>query len=66
MDKRFYYIDTVYQILFWKFNLVKYNHKVINCCSMLFHVHSGASNTEIACVFDVRHKKNICYRNLQK
>ena len=57
--------DTVDEILFWKFNLVKYNNKVTNCYNIpLFHVHSDASNTGIACVFDVREKKNICYRNL--
>ena len=44
---------------------MKYNNKVINCYNIpLFHVHSDASNTGIACVFDVRGKKNICYRNL--
>ena len=59
------YNDTVDEILFWKFNLVKYNNKVINCYNIpLFHVHSDASNTGIACVFDVRGKRNICYRNL--
>ena len=59
------YDDTADEILFWKFNLVKYNNKVINCYNIpLFHVHSDASNTGIACVFDVRGKKNICYRNL--
>ena len=59
------YNDTVDEILFWKFNLVKYNNKVINCYNIpFFHVHSDASNTEIACVFDVRGKRNICYRNL--
>ena len=43
----------------------KYNNKVINCYNIpLFHVHSDASNTGIACVLDVRGKKNICYRNL--
>ena len=30
----------------------------------LFHIHSDASNTEIACVFDVKGNENICYRNL--
>ena len=55
------YNDTADEILFWKFNLVK----VINCYNIpFFHVHSDASNTEIACVFDVRGKRNICYRNL--
>ena len=59
------YNDTVDEILFWKFNLVKYNNKVINCYNIpLFHVHSDASNTGIACFFNVRGKKNICYRNL--
>ena len=59
------YNDTVDEILFWKFNLVKYNNKVINCYNIpLSHVHSGASNTGIACVFDVRKTKNIRYRNL--
>ena len=59
------YNDTVDEILFWKFNLVKYNNKVINCYNIpFFHVHSDASNTGIACVFDVRGKRNICYRNL--
>ena len=59
------YNDTADEILFWKFNLVKYNNKVINCYNIpLFHVHSDASNTGITCVFDVREKKNICYRNL--
>ena len=44
---------------------MKYNNKVINSYNIpLFHVHSDASNTGIACVFDVRGKKNICYRNL--
>ena len=44
---------------------MKYNNKVINCYNIpLLHVNSDASNTEIACVFDVRGKKNICYRNL--
>ena len=59
------YNDKVYKILFWKFNFVKYNNKVINCYNiLLFQVHSDASNTVIACVFDWRGKKNICYRNL--
>ena len=59
------YNDTVDEILFLKFNLVKYNNKVINCYNIpLSHVHSGASNTGIACVFDVRKTKNIRYRNL--
>ena len=58
------YNDTVDEILFWKFNLVKYNNKVINCYNILFfHVHSDASNTGIACVFDATGKGNICYRN---
>ena len=44
---------------------MKYNNKVINCYNIpLLHVNSDASNTENACVFDVRGKKNICYRNL--
>ena len=44
---------------------MKYNNKVINCYNiLLFHVHSDVSNRGIACVFDVRGKKNICYRNL--
>ena len=44
---------------------MKFNNKVINCYNIpLFHLHSDASNTGIACVFDVRGKKNICYRNL--
>ena len=30
----------------------------------MFHVHSDASNTGIACVFNVKGKKNICYGNL--
>ena len=30
----------------------------------MFHIHSDASNTGVACVFDVKGKKNICYRNL--
>ena len=47
------------EILFWKFNLA------INCYNIaLSHVHSGASNTGIACVFDVRGEKTICYRYL--
>ena len=59
------YNDTVDEILFWKFSLVKYKNKVINCYNIpLFHVHSDASNTVIPSVFDVRGKKNICYRNL--
>ena len=59
------YNEMVNKILFWKFNLVKYNSKVINCYNIpLFHVHLDASNTRIACVFDVRGKKNVCYRNL--
>ena len=59
------YNDTVDEILFWKFNLVKYSNIVINCYNNpIFHVHADASNTGIACVFDVRGKKNICYRNL--
>ena len=59
------YNGTVGEILFWRFNLVKWNNKVINCYKiLLFHVHSDASDTRIACAFDVRGKKNICYRNL--
>ena len=59
------YKDTVDEILFWKFNLVKYNNKVIKCYNIqLFHVDSDPSNTGIACVFGVRGKKNICYRNV--
>ena len=59
------YNDMFDEILFWKFNIVKYNNKVINCYNNpFFHVHSDASNTGIACVFDVRGKRNICYRNL--
>ena len=59
------YNDTVDEILFLKFNLVKYNNKVTNCYNTtFFHVHSDASNTGIACVFDVRGNRNICYRNL--
>ena len=59
------YNDTVDEILFWKFNLVKYNNKVINYSNIpFFHVHSDASNTGIVCVFDVRRKRNICCRNL--
>ena len=59
------YNDTVDEILFWKLNLMKYNNKVINCYNIpLSHVHSDASNTGIACVFDVRRMKNICYWNL--
>ena len=43
----------------------KYSNKVINCYNIpLFHVHSDASNTGIACVFSVRGKRNICYRNV--
>ena len=58
------YNDTVYEILLWKFNLVKYSNKVINCHNiLLYHFHSDASNTGIACVLDVRGKENICYRN---
>ena len=57
--------DMLDEIFFWKFNLVKYNNKVTNCYNIpLFNVHSAVSNTGIACVFDVRGKKNICYRNL--
>ena len=49
------YNDKVDEILFWKLNIVKYNNKVINCNNIpLFHVHSDASNSRIACVFDVR------------
>ena len=59
------YNDTVDEILFWKFNLVKYNDRVTNCFNItLFLLHSDASNTGIACVFDLSGKKNICYRNL--
>ena len=59
------YNDTVDEILFWKFKLVKYSNQVINCYNIpLFHVHSDASNTEIVCVFNVRGKRNIYYRNL--
>ena len=44
---------------------MKYNNKVINCYNIpLVHVHSDASNIGIACVLDVREKKNICYKNL--
>ena len=40
------YNETVDKMLFWKFNLVKYNNKVINSYNIpLFHVHSDASNT---------------------
>ena len=40
------YNDTVDETLFWKFDLVKYNNKVINCYNIpLFHVHSDGSNT---------------------
>ena len=43
------YNDTVDDISFWKFNLVEYNNKVINCYNIpLFHVHSDARNTGIA------------------
>ena len=42
---------------------MKYNNKVINCYNIpFFHVHSDASNTGIASVFDVR--GNAFYRNL--
>ena len=59
------YNDTVDKILFWKFNFVKYNNKVINCYNIpMFHVHSDANKIGIAFVFDIRGKKNICYRNL--
>ena len=55
----------VNEILFWKFKLMKYNDKVIHCYNIpLFHVHSDASNTGIACVFNVGGKRNICHRNL--
>ena len=58
------YSDTVDEILFWKFKVVKCNNKVINCYNTpWFQVHSDASNTGITCVFDLR-GKNICYRNL--
>ena len=44
---------------------MKYNKKVINCYNiLLLHVHSDTSNIGIAGVFDVRGKKNTCYRNL--
>ena len=44
---------------------MKCNNKVINRYNIqFFHVHSDASNTGIACVFDVRGKRTICYRNL--
>ena len=44
---------------------MKSNNKVINCYNIpSFHVHSDASYTGISGVFDVRGKKNICYRNL--
>ena len=44
---------------------MKYNNKVINCYNIpLFQVHPDVSNTGIVCVFDVKGKKNICYRNL--
>ena len=37
----------------------------MNCYNiLLLHVHSDASKTGIACIFDVRGKKNICYKNL--
>ena len=43
---------------------MKYN-KVINSYNIpLFNVHSDASNLGITCVFNVKGKKNICYRNL--
>ena len=59
------YRDTIDESLFWKFNIVKYNNKIINCHNIpWFHVNSDVSNTEIACVFDVRGNKNICYRSL--
>ena len=59
------YNDTVDEILFWKFNLVQYDNKVINLYNIpFFQVYSDASNTGIACVFDVRGKRNTCYRNL--
>ena len=59
------YNVTINEILFWKYNNnVKYNNKIINCYNIsLLHVHSDASNTEIACVFDAKGKENI-YRNL--
>ena len=38
------YNDMVDEILFWKFNLVKYNNKVMNCYNIpLFHVNSDGS-----------------------
>ena len=44
---------------------MKYCNKIINCYNIpLFHVDSDASNTGIACIFDVRVKKKNCYRNL--
>ena len=44
---------------------MKYCNKTINCYNIpLFHVDSDASNTGIACIFDVRVKKKNCYRNL--
>ena len=53
------YNDTADEILF-KFNLVKYNNKVIICYNIpFFHVHSDASNARIACVFDVGGKRNM-------
>ena len=59
------YNDTVDEVLFWKFNLVKYNNKVINRYNIpLFHVHSDTISTGTACVFDVRGKRTIYYRNL--
>ena len=54
------YNDTVDEVLFWKLNLVRYNNKVINCYNIpFFHVYSDASNTGIACVFEVRGKRNM-------
>ena len=58
------YNDTVDEILFWKFNLVKYSNKVINCYNIpLFYVHSDASKREIACVFDVKGKKYLSQKS---
>ena len=38
--------------------------KQYNYLLQLFHIHSDASNTEIACVFGVKGRENICCRNL--
>ena len=52
------------EILFWRFNFVKYNNKVINFYNApLFHVHSKASDTWAACVFDVRRKKYLLQKS---